>query len=106
MTDQIQALLATWRAKAQRWDRSGDRHLAAVLQAHADELSTAIDAGGWQPIETAPIDGKFLVCDSSGRIMVADGHMYSLSIMPGVPEHLSGHHWTHWMPMPPGLVRS
>lgn len=58
---------------------------------------------GWQPIATAPIEGKFLVCDVNNRMMVADGHMYSLSLMPEVPKHLSGHHWTYWMrcPAPP-----
>lgn len=47
---------------------------------------------GWQPIATAPVEGKFLVCDNNGRMMVADGHMYSLSLLPEVPKHLSGHH--------------
>jgi hypothetical protein len=53
----------------------------------------------WQPIATAPVEGKFLVSDGT-RIMVADGRIYSLSIMPGTPHHLSGFHWTHWMPLP------
>ncbi len=53
----------------------------------------------WQPMETAPVEGRFLITDGK-RMMVADGHMYSLSILPEVPHHLSGHHWTHWMPLP------
>jgi hypothetical protein len=53
----------------------------------------------WRSIATAPIEGKFLITDGR-RCMVADGHMYSLSLLPGVPHHLSGHHWTHWMPLP------
>lgn len=54
----------------------------------------------WQPIDTAPIEGRFLVTDGR-RMMVADGHMYSLSLLPETPYHLSGHHWTHWQPLPP-----
>lgn len=55
---------------------------------------------GWQPIETAPKDGQFLVYASSvGYQMVMHGHMLTLSRT--APNHLSGRHWSHWMPLPP-----
>ncbi len=54
---------------------------------------------GWQPISSAPVEGKFLVWDGR-RMAVMDGHIYSLSILPETPHHLSGHHWTRWQPLP------
>lgn len=59
----------------------------------------------WQLIETAPKEGQFLVYGAFAdgkllRMMVADGHMLALSLARDTPRHLSGHHWTHWMPLP------
>jgi hypothetical protein len=54
----------------------------------------------WQPIETAPPDGFFLVTDGR-RQMVAAGKMLAASRAPGVPYHLGGTHWTYWMALPP-----
>ena len=63
----------------------------------------------WFSIATAPKDGPFLVFHDGAagrRMMVADGRMLSISRAADTPHHLSGHHWTHWMPLPdpPGAV--
>ncbi len=54
----------------------------------------------WQPMETAPIEGRFLATDGKRQI-VMDGHILSLGLLPEVPNHLSTRHWTYWMPLPP-----
>ncbi len=81
-------------------------HIMLVLRVSADHEYAATprppappDPLRWHPIETAPVEGKFLVWDGR-RMMVMDGHIYSLSVLPETPHHLSGHHWTHWMPLP------
>jgi hypothetical protein len=56
----------------------------------------------WQPIETAPKDGTFLVCavgDSRGPFVVS-GTILWRAREAGTPGHLSLHHLTHWMPLP------
>ena len=55
----------------------------------------------WQPIESAPKEGRFLVVDAMGRFMVMDGRMLASSRWPHTPQHLSGSHWTHWVALPP-----
>ena len=90
----------------QRAERLPYQGLLAKYQEALAELSRlrAEPTAQWQPMETAPIEGKFLVWDGQ-RIMVMDGHIYSLSILPETPRHLSGHHWTHWqnLPSPPAV---
>ena len=77
----------------------------AELLAEVERLRAAASSGDagappqWQRIETAPSDGWFLVCDGK-RMMVAAGDVLHLSRRAGTPFHLSGNHWTHWMPLP------
>lgn len=60
----------------------------------------------WQPIETAPKEGTFMVYDATRPCqMVMDGAILAMSRHIHTPQHLSGQRWTHWMPLPapPGL---
>lgn len=91
--------------------------IAATLRGRAGQLADVIEtipaadvaravrpvAPEWQPIDSAPKEGAFLVFHKGAageRVMVADGHMLTLSRATQTPQHLAGHHWTHWQPLP------
>jgi hypothetical protein len=56
----------------------------------------------WQPIETAPKDGQFILANSRGEVCPCqsrDGHRV-VSNMPGYSDWTYGANATHWQPMP------
>lgn len=57
----------------------------------------------WQPIETAPKTGFFLVHspDHAGIPMTVKAEIFHEGRKPGTPHHLSFNHFQHWMPCPP-----
>lgn len=71
-------------------------HIRAALQRN--------DVPQWQPIDTAPNDGTFMVvCDDprdDRGAMIVGGQMLQRMRSPNQPEHLSLRHMTHWMPLP------
>jgi hypothetical protein len=88
------------------------RRIALQMRDYCYERAAGPSAASreWRPIETAPKDGAFLVYHGGAagpRIMVSDGRMLALSRLRDTPGHLSGQHWTHWMPLPdpPGATR-
>lgn len=56
----------------------------------------------WQPIETAPQDGFFLVWspDHPEIPMVVRASIFHHGRREGTPKHLSFSHFTRWMPIP------
>lgn len=82
------------------WASNAWRHALDAEALREAAAALARDAERWQPIETAPKDGRFLVADAIGRIMVMDGKMLASSRWPHTPSHLSGSHWTLWCPLP------
>jgi hypothetical protein len=85
-------------AHAQSVMASQAQEAYATAMAQRDEARKARD---WQPISTAPSEGRFLVyAEGCGYLMVMDGRMLAASRWPHTPNHLSGSHWTHWMPCP------
>lgn len=61
----------------------------------------------WQPIETAPGNGIYLVCDATdkGHPFVMSGEILH-SESESTPGHLSFKHMTHWMPLPKAPERT
>jgi hypothetical protein len=66
---------------------------------------TAI-VGEWQPIETAPKDGSFLVCavDDDRGPFVVSAQILWMARKENTPSHLGLSHLTHWMPLPASPV--
>lgn len=56
----------------------------------------------WQPIDTAPHDGFFLIWspDWPDTPVVVRASIFHKGRWPGTPKHLSFDHFTHWMPLP------
>lgn len=56
----------------------------------------------WQPIETAPKDGFFLIFnpDHPEIPMTVKAEIFHSGLREGTPRHLSFNHFTHWMPTP------
>lgn len=74
------------------------RLMEAALAQSVRDLLTLV--GQWEPIESAPKDGQFLVTDGQ-RQMVASGLIVRLwRQSTPTPVHLGGQHWTHWQPLP------
>lgn len=78
--------------------------------AWADDLAVKINGGGpatWQPIETAPKDGKeFLLYDIAQHELISENGNYTIiglwrkgQIVE--PDNFSPVKATHWMPLPP-----
>ncbi len=103
-----------WATECQPWDganRHELRNRAGVYEWCADKVDAALagvgrpEAQGWQPIETAPKDGTWvLTCDVSDfnlqRVLRWDTDTHSRNptwrdheLFPKTP--------THWMPLPP-----
>lgn len=105
----LQELVAKWRREVARYEaseasRNDECATCAELtfEECADELQAALDAqtGGWQPIESAPRDGRSLILllTPSGFPQVAYSNTwwtagFSVECKP-----------THWMPLPAGPV--
>ncbi len=103
MTDQtppspLARLIAQWRAEARRYD-SVHATLGSGWKACADDLEAALrdsDSAtqGWQPIETAPNNGSWMLGWNSdcGCFVWREG-----------PGLITGEDPapTHWMPLPP-----
>lgn len=84
------------------------------LRAHSAEIAGALrDADGWQPIESAPRDGSYiLVCNSHGSWIAKYQHFYPSGYRPSSPwasmmlnhDHIEKpgrlDHPTHWRPLP------
>lgn len=81
---------------------------AAIVGLHQSHLEAALSLhdGGWQPIETAPMDGTVvLICghDKDGAYYVADAKWDGAwcLFVPDSDDHTCpswGH--THWQPLP------
>ena len=89
------------------------RHVAQKLVAVLDEAAKPAPGGpktreGWQPIETAPKDGRdFLVWNRENRVRKARWYERSSSDLgvslyegDGVNSFKGGIQPTHWMPLP------
>jgi len=98
-----------------------DKHLDAILRASGSTLrhysmqktlddmraalcaamaETALRAQGWQPIETAPVDGSWIQCWRRHGVKPLSVKFDSLY---GGFENEDGdlvYHLTHWMPLP------
>ena len=57
---------------------------------------------GWQPIETAPRIGFFMIWspDHPEIPMVVKGEIFYTGLRKGTSGHLSFNHFTHWQPLP------
>ena len=70
MSQELRALVEKWRYDADRHKTHGDSYRIGqgwALDECADELAAALDASGWQPIESAPKDGTQLQGVIDGR---------------------------------------
>jgi hypothetical protein len=56
----------------------------------------------WQPIESAPLDGTFLVHMNDGSMHVAKrlGHLKNSMVIGGAFNFDRSEKPTHWMPLP------
>ena len=94
---------------------STSRAIAAWnTRAHSAEIAGALrDAERWQPIESAPRDGSYiLVCNSHGSWIAKYQHFYPSGYRPSSPwasmmlnhDHIEKpgrlDHPTHWRPLP------
>lgn len=84
------------------------------LRAHSAEIAGALrDADGWQPIESAPRDGTYiLVCNSHGSWIAKWKPVFQSGFRPSNPwasmmlnhDHIERpgrfDHPTHWRPLP------
>ena len=84
------------------------------LRTHSAEIAGALrDAERWQPIESAPRDGSYiLVCNSHGSWIAKYQHFYPSGYRPSSPwasmmlnhDHIEKpgrlDHPTHWRPLP------
>ena len=74
-----------------------------VLMARLDTLSAELretrgKATGWQPIETAPKDGKRFIAYSPGSGLLFSMHWDGDCFL--TDHELWNGHFTHWMPLP------
>lgn len=63
-------------------------------------LRTAIETGGWLPIETAPKDGTQILTVCGNSCSVREWGEGEDDIFAWQPR-IRGHFPTHWMPLPP-----
>ena len=67
-------------------------------------------ASAWQPIETAPRDGRELLCCCGDLIRVCRPKAFQQEVWEYFRDEVNapGHTWsmepTHWMPLPPAPV--
>lgn len=62
----------------------------------------AAENDGWQPIETAPEEGVYIVANELGEVLPcrADGYGRILTNLPGHADWTWGNDATHWRPLP------
>ena len=75
----------------------------ALMNRAAAEIARLRAALAWQPIESAPRDGSFLIANALGEVCPCqsrDGHRIA-SNMPGHADWTWRERATHWLPLPP-----
>lgn len=98
----VEAFLTKWPDVEQRingmfglqFARSGVQYDGPNIGAEIEAMKAALAAAerepqGWQPISSAPKEGRFIVYSPERSVFVVDGKFYSEATRPGTPKHLS-----------------
>ena len=112
----LQALVAKWRGQQRGWLREQPNYTKAqIYSVCADELDAVLAAtpepappSGWQPIETAPKDGRVLLAywGDTPQFIGWDGEGWRVLMPPargmgfGIHGNFAPFQPTHWMPLP------
>lgn len=68
-----------------------------------EEALAALEKGGWQPIETAPKDGEWIMTILQGSQYNGEPYIPAITMwdLEGwIDENHNYHHPTHWKPLP------